>query len=103
MSVGVEEVFEFGYLGAQLSPLVGVGHEHAVGRHFDNLHGGLDVGASQDGILGAGKGLVLHELEASAVIDERIAGNARLGVVGLGEAAVDDHEAASRLDGVLAL
>ena len=83
MAVGVEEVFELGNLGAEGGSHVGVGDEHAVGGHLDDLEGGLDVGAGEDGVLGAGEGLVLDELEASAVVDEGVACYAGLGVVGL--------------------
>ena len=44
---------------------------------------------------------MLYELEAAGVVDEGVAGDARLMVVGLGETAVDHHKASASLDGVL--
>ena len=102
VTVGVEEVFKLGDLAAELCTLVGVGDEHAVGGHLDDLGGGLDVGASENGVLRAGEGLMLHELEASAVVDKGVASDACLLVVGLRETAVDDHETTAGLDGILA-
>ena len=46
---------------------------------------------------------MLYELEAAGVIDEGVAGDARLVVIGLGETTVDDHQPTTGLDGVLAL
>ena len=46
---------------------------------------------------------MLDELEAAAVVNERIACNARFIMISLGEATVDDHQFAIGLDGVLAL
>lgn len=45
---------------------------------------------------------MLDELEAPAVVDEGVAGNARGHVVGLGETSVDDHQLAVCPDGRLA-
>ena len=52
-----------------------------------------------DGFLGGGEGFVLHELESSAVIDQRVARDARGVVIGFGEASVDDHHASFGFDG----
>ena len=46
---------------------------------------------------------MLNQLEATAVVHQRVAGNARLLVVGLREATIDHHELAIGLDGGLAL
>lgn len=81
VTVGVEKVFQLGDLAAQLFALVGVGDKHAVGGHLDDLGGALDVGAAEYGVLGRGERLMLHELEASAVVDEGVACDARLLVV----------------------
>ncbi len=43
MPVGVEEFFQVCNLGSQLGAFVGIGHEHAVGRHFYYLCRALDV------------------------------------------------------------
>ena len=50
-----------------------------------------------------GEGFVLDELEASGVIYEGVTGDACLVVIGFGESAVDDHQSASGLDGILTL
>ena len=52
MAVGVEEFLEVGDLGAELLTFVGVGHTHAMGGHLYDLGGGLDVGFTDDGIVG---------------------------------------------------
>ena len=52
VAVGVEEFLEVGDLGAELLTLVGVGHTHAMGGHLYDLGGGLDVGFTDDGIVG---------------------------------------------------
>ena len=72
-----------------------------MAAEFDNLLAGDDIGASADGIISALEGFVLDELEAATVEDEGVAGDAGGVVVGFGEAAVDDHEAAVGLDGTL--
>ena len=83
VTVGVEEVLEVGDLGTEFLALVGIGDEHAVGRHLNDLSGRFDVGLTDDGVAGRGERLVLYELEAAGVVDESVAGNARLVVVGL--------------------
>ena len=45
---------------------------------------------------------MLYQLETTAVIDQRITGNTCLVMVGLGESAVNHHQFAVGLDGVLA-
>ena len=83
VAVGVKEILEVGDLGTEFLALVGVGDEHAVGGHLNDLGGRLDVGLTDDGVAGRGEGLVLYELEAAGVVDEGVAGDARLVVVGL--------------------
>ena len=73
-----------------------------MGGHLNDLCCGLDVGTSQDSILGACEGLVLHELEATAMINKSVTGNAGLLVIGLCKTTVDDHQLTSRLDRILA-
>ena len=46
---------------------------------------------------------MLYQFEASAMIYQRIAGNARRGMISLREAAVNHHQFAIGLDGILAL
>ena len=81
MSIGIQQFFQIGNLLAQLPAYVGICHEHASVRHFHNLCGALDVGASQDGILCTGEGFVLYQLESAGVINQGVSGNTRLVVV----------------------
>ena len=46
---------------------------------------------------------MLHELEATRMVDQGITGNACLRVVGLGEASVNDKQFAVRFDRILTL
>ena len=103
MAVGIQQFLQVDDLRLQFVAAVGVGHEHPVGRHFHYLRGALDVGSAFYGVGRAGERLVLHELEAAAVVYERISGNSRFVVVGLAESAVDYHQLAAGLDWVLAV
>lgn len=82
---------------------VGLGDENAMVGASDNLLEGDNVGTTHDGIGSGGKGFVLDEVEALAVVDESIAGDARRTVIGMGESSVDDEETAIGLDGILTL
>ena len=101
MTVGVEKLAEVFDLSAEFLALVCISHPHAMGREFNQLRSGLDVETTLDGVLCTGKRFVLDELEAAAVVNERIACNARLIVISLGETAVDNHQFAISFDGVL--
>ena len=94
---------EFLYLFLQLTSLVGVADADAAAHHLHDLLAALDVGTVGHSLLRAGERLVLNEFEAAAVIDERVASDAGRVVVCLGESAIDDHEHAVGLNGVLAL
>ena len=83
MTVGVEKLAEVFDLSAEFLAFVGISHPHAMGREFNQLRGGLDVETTLDGVLCIGKRFVLDELEAAAVVNERIACNARLIVISL--------------------
>lgn len=74
-----------------------------LGEFLHEVAGALDVGTVADGLFGGGEGLVLHERHAARVVHEGVASNASSGLVGLGETAVDDQEAAVGLHGILAL
>ena len=39
MTISVKQLLEVGHLALQLLTLVGIGDEHAMGRHLDNLGG----------------------------------------------------------------
>lgn len=103
VAIGIEEVLEVVDLAAQVTAFVSVGYQHAVVGHLYNLTGGLDVGASADGIVHIQEGLVLYQFKATAVVDQCVASDARGLVVGLREATIDDHQSAIGLDGILTL
>lgn len=102
VAVGIEEFLQGINLHFQFLALVGVGHAQPVLVHFHNLRRALDVRSLVDGVLGRGERLVLYQLEAPRVVDQRVARNARLLVVGLRESAVDHHQFSIGLDGILA-
>ena len=81
MTVCVEQAAELFYLLLKLTSLVGVANADAAAHHLDDLRAALDVGAIGNGLGGTGERLVLNELEATAVIDEGVAGDARRVVV----------------------
>ena len=83
MPISVEKFLEIAHLLLQFAALVGVAYEHAAVGHLHNLRGAEDVGAALHGIGRIGKGLVLNEFEAAAVVNQRVAGDARLLMVGL--------------------
>ena len=60
VAIGIEQFLQVGYLPAKFCALVGVGHEHAVGTHFDDDRGALDVCAALYGVFGGGEGFVLY-------------------------------------------
>ena len=103
VTVSVEELLEVGDLRAEFLTLVGVGNEHAVRGHLNNLGGRFDIGLTDDGITGRGEWLMLNELETAGVVDKGVACDTGLAVVGFREAAVDDHQASAGLDGVFTL
>lgn len=83
MSVGEQEFFQVLYLSSEFYSFVGVGDEHSVRAHFNDLQSALDVGSFLDGFAGGGEGLVLHELESPAVVNERVSCDSCFFVVGL--------------------
>ena len=103
MAVGIEELAQRLDAAAYVAPLVGVAHMDALGELLYQVACALDVVSATDGLFGGGEGLVLDERHAARVVHEGVAGNAGGRLVGLGEAAVDDDEAAAGLHGVLAL
>ena len=62
-----------------------------------------DVVVVEDGLLPPGEGLVRDDADVPGVIDQGIPGDARGGLIGLAEAAVDDDQLAAALDGALPL
>ena len=101
--IGAEELTQRLDAAEYVAPLVGVAHVDALGELLYQVTGALDVGTATYGLFGGGEGLVLDERHAARVVDERIAGNACGGLVGLAEAPVNDDEAPAGFHGVLAL
>ena len=77
VAVGVEQLAEFFYLFLNLTAFVGIADSNAATHHLYDLRAALDVCPVGNGFQSARKWLVLNELESAAVIDERIACNAR--------------------------
>lgn len=103
VAVGVEQLVEVADVLLKVHALVGVAHSDAASHHLHDLFAALDVGAFGHSLLRAVERLVLDEFEATAVIDQCVASNARRVVVGFGKTTVDDHQHAVCLDGILAL
>ena len=103
MAVGIDQLAEIGYACLYLSAEVGISHTQTVTGHFNKLYAGMCVRSVLYGILAAGERLVLDELEATAVIHQRIASYASGGMVVLRETAVDYHQSSIGLDGTFAL
>ena len=82
--------------------LVGVTDGGVDGLEFYGFGDGLDVVVGAQGLAYVGDALVLEEAQAARVVDECVAGDTGLFVVGLAEAAVDDDGFAARFDGAFA-
>ena len=83
--------------------LVGVADSLPAALYLDRLRDGLDILIPGERRLDVRHLAVREEAQTTGVRDERIAGDARLLVVGFGEAAVDDNCPAARLDRALPL
>ena len=73
---------------------VGIANAHTALREILQHSAAMDVATAEHCLLAALKRLVLYELYTMTIIDERIAGNAGLFLVGFGETAVDDEASA---------
>ena len=102
-AIGGQQLLQVGYLRGQFGTLVGVFHHHALRVELDKERGRLDVQSLFDGFLATLEGFVLHQLEAVRVIDQGVAGDARLRLVGFGKATVYHQQLTAGLDGFLAL
>ena len=76
---------------------------HALAAEFEDKVVRYDIYALFDGFLCRLERLMLHQLQTSRVINERISCNTRLGLVCLGETAVDNQQLTAGLDGLFAL
>lgn len=101
MPVGVEEFFQVCNLGSQLGAFVGIGHEHAVGRHFYYLCRALDVSTPLYRIGGRSERLVLYKLKSPTVVYESISCDTCFLVVCLAEPSVYDHKFSIGFDWIL--
>ena len=101
--IGPDQLFEVVDLLPQDLALVGLLHEDAVVLRLEDVLLGEDVQILVHGLFGALEGLVGAQGHGATGIDQRVARDAGLFVVGAAETAVDDHEASAALDGALAL
>ena len=91
-------MLQVGYLLLQFFSAVGVAHADTVAAEVLEQGAVVDVAAGEDSLLAALKRLVFYELDAMAVVDKRVARNARLLLIGLAEAAVYHEALALRAD-----
>lgn len=103
MTIGIEQLAQVFYLCAELLTFVGVSDEHTVGGELDELGSGLDIEAPFDSVARVHKWFMLNELETTAVVNQRVACDACLLMVSLGESAIDHHQFAVSLDRILTL
>lgn len=103
LTVSMEKSAEVFDASLYLVAAISLRDEDAVVGAGDDLLKGDNIGPSHNGIGGGGERFVLNKVEAFAVVDECIAGDAGGAVIGVGKAAVDDKEASVGLDRVLAL
>ena len=91
-------MLQVGYLLLQFFSAVGVAHAYTVAAEVLEQGAVVDVAAGQDSLLAALERLVFYELGAMAVVDERVACDARLLLIGFAEAAVYHKPLALRAD-----
>ena len=103
LAVGEEETTEVVDAGGDFATFVGLAHHDTLGAHLDEMAGGTDVSALANGVLGAGEGLMLHQLHATRMIDQGVARDARDALIGFRKTAIDDNEFATGLQWALAL
>lgn len=103
LTVSMEKSAEVFDASLYLVAAISLRDEDAVVGAGDDLLKGDNIGPSHDGIGSGGEGLVLDEVEALAVVDEGVAGDARGAMIGMSESAINDEETPVCLDGVLAL
>ncbi len=90
-------------LAANLDAGIGVAHHAATVGLVKAVGLAFDVDVAGERLGNGGKGLVRLEAASARARDERVAGDARFGVVGATETAVDDQQLAAGTDGLLAL
>ena len=101
--IGPDQLFEVVDLLPQDLALVRLLHEDAVVLRLEDVLLREDVQILVHSLFGALEGLVGAQGHGAAGIDQRVARDAGLFVVGAAETAVDDHEASAALDGALAV
>lgn len=103
MTVGMEELLELFDLILKDEALVSVSDKYAVcGVGLDNRGAG-DVLHVLNGFAGRAEGLMFDQVKALRVEDQGIACDTRAGLVSSAEAAIDEHNLATSLYGMLAL
>ena len=65
VAVGVEQFTQVGYLFFQFRTDVGIGYQHTLGSHLNDLRGALDVDPAFHRVFLACKRLMLYKLEAA--------------------------------------
>lgn len=103
MTEGIEQLLQVVNLLGQLATYVGIGYTHTMGRHLNYLRCRLDVGTFLYGIKGRRERLVLNEYKSTAMVDKCVSGYARLLMISLREASVNNHKLAVGLDRILAI
>ena len=89
VAIGVEKFYKFINLPEQFLAFISIAHTHTLLAQLHNLRCAHDVGAVLYRLLSRSKRLMLHELESTAVIHERISGYTCRAMVSLGKSPVD--------------
>lgn len=103
VSICIEQLAQVLDLAADLGASIGVAHHAATVRLVKTVGLAFDVHVARECLGNRRKGPVRLEAAAARARDERIAGDARLGMVSAAEAAIDDQQLALGADGLLAL
>ena len=96
-------MLEVRYLLLEFFSAVGISHADSVATEVLEQGAVVDVAAGEDSLFAALKRLMLNELDAMAIVDKRVARNARLLLIGFAEAAVYHKPLALRADRRFAL
>ena len=99
--VGADQLFEVVHPLPEVFSLIGLLHEDAMILRFQNVLLGDDVDVLIHGLFRADERLMGTQGHGAAGVDQCIARNARLLMIGAAETAVDDHETSPALDGAL--
>jgi len=101
-TIRVEKVAQVGDLAADVGARVGVSYRERPWLDPEAVVVARDVLVEVEHVIDAAEGAMGLDAHAGGVGDERVARDARRGVVCLAEPAIDDHEEPAPLDGALA-